>query len=306
MLKYITLRLLQYPLLLAIIYLITFFLAWVIPGNPFERSERKLPEAARERLTREFHADNQWAFLSYYPWRILHGDFGPSFEYDEWTVNDVLRTALPVSITLGTAALVLAAFVGVGVGTMAAVHRGGLFDWSSLAGTLFGLSLPSFVAAAVLLEVFSVHLRMFPVGGWGHYSDLFLPSIALSLIPMAYISRLTRVAMLDVLSADYVRTARAKGLSRALVIWKHCLRNAVLPVVSYLGPAAADTLTGSCVIEKVFNIPGLGSHFVNSVLNKDQPMILGTVMVYSFLLLSFNLLVDLAYGWVDPRIDVTQ
>src|SRR5205814_3897376 len=143
----------------------------------------------------------------------------------------------------------------------------------------------------------------FPVGGWGSFRDLVLPGVALALAPMAYIARLSRVAMIDVISSDFVRTARAKGVSRSVVIWKHCLRNAFLPVLSYLGPAAATTLTGSFVVEKVFNIPGLGQHFVNSVLNRDRTLILGVVLVYSVFLLSFNLLVDIAYAWVDPRIE---
>jgi oligopeptide transport system permease protein len=207
-------------------------------------------------------------------------------------------------VTLGLFAVTLAAFVGVGLGTLAAVKRGGVYDWVSLVVALVGISVPSFVAAAVLLIVFTSKLKWFDVGTWGGVTDLVLPGLALSLAPMAYIARLTRVAMLDVLGSDYVRTARAKGLSRPAVVWKHCLRNALLPVVSYLGPAAAATMTGSFVVEKVFNIPGLGQHFVNSVLNRDQTLILGTVMVYSVLLLSFNLLVDLSYALIDPRIDV--
>lgn len=304
--RFIGIRLLQFPLVLGAIYLLTFLLAWVMPGTPFEHTDRQLSAAAKVRLETVFHAKSKLGFLRYYPWRLLHGDFGPSYEYPEWSVNDILGSALRISVTLGVFAIVLAAFVGVGIGTMAAVARGGVFDWISLTATLIGLSLPSFVAAAGLLIVFSVDLRLFPIGGWGNASDIVLPGIALSLVPMAYIVRLTRVAMIDVLSSDYVRTARAKGLSRSVVIWKHCLRNAILPSLSFLGPAAAATLTGSFVVEKVFNIPGLGAHFVNSVLNKDQPLILGTVMVYSTLLLVFNLLVDLAYGWVDPRIELGE
>jgi oligopeptide transport system permease protein len=189
---------------------------------------------------------------------------------------------------------------------MSAVHRGGGLDWFSLALVLLGISLPSFISAALLLSIFAGWLKWFPVGGWGSLQDMILPGLALSLAPMAYIARLTRVSMIDVLSSDYVRTARAKGLSRSVVIWKHCLRNAFLPVLSYLGPAAAATLTGSFVVEKVFSIPGLGQHFVNSIQNRDRTLILGTVMVYSVLLLTFNLLVDLAYALVDPRIDVTE
>jgi len=305
MLKFIAIRLLQFPLILAVIYLITFSLAWMAPGNPFEQTDRKMDPVALETLKRQFHADKWYKFLGYYPVRLIQGDFGPSMRYTGWSVNDILKVSLPVSVTLGLFALTLATFVGVAAGTMAAVKRGGFFDWASLSVALVGISLPSFVAASLLLILFSVEIPLSPVGHWGSPRDLVLPGLALSLIPMAYIARLTRVSMIDTLSNDYVRTARAKGLSRRSVIWKHCLRNAFLPVLSYLGPAAAATFTGSFVVEKVFDVPGLGQHFVNSVRNRDQTLILGTVMVYSVFLLAFNLLVDVAYAFVDPRIDVT-
>jgi oligopeptide transport system permease protein len=305
MYKVILWRIVQFPLILAVIYVLTFLLAWVAPGSPFG-GDRKLDPIVEQDLKRRFHAENAWQFLTWYPRNILlRGDFGPSMQYKEWSVNDIIGVALPVSVTLGLFAITLAVFVGVGVGTLAAVRRGGALDWFSLSIALIGISLPSFVTAAILL-MFASATKLFPVGGWGDFSDVVLPGIALSLGPMAYIVRLTRVSMLDTLGADFVRTARAKGLSRGLVIWKHCLRNAFLPVLSYLGPAAAYALTGSFVVEKVFNIPGLGQHFVNSVLNRDQTLILGCVMVYSLFLLSFNLLVDVTYSWVDPRIDIAQ
>jgi oligopeptide transport system permease protein len=304
MYKVIAYRLLQFPLILAVIYLLTFLLAWVAPGDPFA-NERTMDPVVVEGLKKRFHADSSWQFLTYYPANILlRGDFGPSMRYKGWNVNDIIWASLPVSVTLGLFALTIAVFVGVAVGTLSAVRRGGVLDWSSLSIALIGISLPSFVVAAVLL-IFAASTRLFPAGGWGRYSNLVLPGIALSLGPMAYIVRLTRVAMLDVLGSDFVRTARAKGLARSTVIWKHCLRNAFLPVLSYLGPAAALTLTGSFVVEKVFNIPGLGQHFVNSVLNRDRTLILGVVMIESTFLLTFNLLVDVAYAWVDPRIDIT-
>jgi oligopeptide transport system permease protein len=306
MLKFIGYRLLQFPLVLAIIYLLTFTLAWVVPGSPFE-DERKLDEEVKRRLQEEFHAGNWASFVTHYPWRLVrYGDFGPSMRYRGWSVNDILKTALPVSVSLGMLALVIAIGAGVTLGTLAAVKRGGLFDWLSLSVALVGISLPSFVAAAMLLIVFTLWVPICRVGAWGSLRDMLIPAIALSLVPMAYIARLMRVAMIDVLGQDYVRTARAKGLSSAMVIWKHCLRNAFLPVLSYLGPAAAAAFTGSFVVEKVFDIPGLGQHFVNSVRNRDQTLILGTVIVYSLFLLTFNLLVDVAYALVDPRIEVTN
>jgi oligopeptide transport system permease protein len=305
MAKLIFYRLLQFPLILAVIYVLTFLLAWVAPGSPFT-GERNVDKAVLARLQQQFHAESAWQFLAYYPKQvIINRDFGPSMFHKEWSVNDILASSLPVSITLGLFSLTIALFVGTIVGTLAAVKRGGALDWISLTVTLVGVSLPSFVAAAILMLAFSFYWPIFPTGGWGSFRYIILPGVALSLIPLAYIARLMRVSMLDVLGADYVRTARAKGLSKSLVVWKHCVRNAFLPVLSYLGPAAATTLTGSFVVEKVFNVPGLGQHFVNSVLTRDQTLILGVVMVYSAMLLTFNLLVDVAYAFVDPRIDVS-
>jgi oligopeptide transport system permease protein len=306
MLKFIAWRLAQLPLILAVIYLLTFLLAWVAPGSPFDpNSDRKLDPKVLEQLQTEFHADRWYKFLGYYPVQMLKGDLGPSMSYLGWSVGDVLKASLPVSVTLGLAALVIATAVGCGVGVLAAVRRGGLFDVASLALALAGISLPGFVAAGLLLAVFCDKLHWFPAGGWGTARQIVLPSIALALMPLAYIARLTRVAMLDVLGNDYVRTARAKGVSRPAVIWRHCFRNAFLPVFTYLGPAAAYALTGSFVVEYVFNIPGLGQHFVNGVKNRDQTLILGTVMVYATFLLVLNLLVDIGYAFIDPRIDVT-
>jgi len=306
MIRFIAWRLAQFPLVLAIIYLITFMLAWVAPGSPFDRTERKVPQAVLNQMEEEYHARHWYQFLAYYPVRVLTtGDFGPSMAYLDWSVNDILKAALPVSMAVGFAALGIAITMGSILGVLAAVRRDGVFDYVSLAMALVGISLPGFVAASVLLAVFSDTLGWFPSGGWGTWRQLVLPATALSLLPMAYIARLSRAAMLDTLGSDFVRTARAKGLSRGKVVWKHAFRIAFLPVFSYLGPAAAETLTGSFVVEQVFNLPGLGQHFVNAVINRDQTLILGTVMVYSTFLLTLNLLVDIGYAFIDPRIDVT-
>jgi len=304
MMRYAAVRLIQFPLILAVIYVATFFLTWVIPGSPFERTERRVADAALKAMAERFHADDWRKFMAYYPLRALRGDFGQSMKYQDWSVTDIIRQSLPVSVTLGLFALTIAVFVGVATGVLAAVRRGGIIDSLSVGLALAGISVPSFVVASLLLVTFCVRLKWFSIGQWGTPADMVLPGVALSLLPMAYIARLSRVAMLDVLGSDFVRTARAKGLPRATVIWKHCLKHALLPVLSFLGPAAAGTLTGSFVVEKVFNIPGLGQHFVNSVLNKDQTMILAVVMIYSVMLLTFNLLVDLCYALLDPRIEV--
>lgn len=305
MLRFIAIRIAQFPLILAVIYLTTFLLVWVAPGDPFNHTDKAYPEAVRQSRREQMHATSIWTFLGYYPIQALRGDLGPSLSYDAWPVSRIIRDALPVSITVGLFALMVATFAGVGIGTLAAVRRGGPFDWFSLSIALIGISLPGFVTASILFASFSLHWHIFPVGSFESLRDVAMPGLALSLAPMAYIARLTRIAMIDVLGADFIRTARAKGLSKTWVVWKHALRNAFLPVLSYLGPAAAATLTGSFVVEKVFNLPGLGQHFVNSIKNRDQTLILGAVMVYSVFLLGLNLLVDIGYALVDPRIDVT-
>lgn len=292
--------------MLAVIYLITFLLAWVAPGDPFT-GERNIDPAVLENLKKRYNAESPVQFLIWYPTLLLtQGEFGDSLQYKEWSVNEIIIASLPISITLGVFAMVIATLLGIAIGTLAAVKRGGGLDWTSLSIALIGISLPSFVVAAMLLMLSATDaLRgVFAVGRFEQPIDLVLPGLALALAPMAYITRLTRVSMLDVLSSDFVRTARAKGLSKTMVVWKHCLRNAILPVLSYIGPASAMTLTGSFVVEKVFNIPGLGQHFINSVLNRDQTLILGVVMVYSAFVLVFNLTVDVLYGLIDPRIRV--
>src|SRR5688572_234714 len=257
MLRFIAGRLIQFPLILVVIYLTTFFLAWVAPGSPFERTDRKLPEHVLNSLKEKFHAQTWYQFLAWYPYRIITaGDLGPSLNYPERTVNQIIKEHLPVSIALGATAVVFAVIGGVSIGTLAAVRRNGPLDWISLNVALIGISVPSFVAASLLIALFAVKWQFFPSSGWPaemnwwppkpffhslveHLKYLVLPALALSLLPMAYITRLTRVSMIDVLGSDYVRTARAKGLSKLSVVWKHCLRNAILPVVSYIGPAAA-------------------------------------------------------------------
>lgn len=297
--KFLFWRVVQFPLILAAIYLVTFLLVWVVPGSPFE-GERAVNQEQLKQKMASFHADSAFQFLTYYPWRILTAfDFGPSMKQQGFGVREIIASGLPVSATIGFIALTIAVLVGVTIGTISAVRRDGLLDWAGVGVTLVGISVPSFVVASVLLLIFVVHLKWFEIGGYA------LPSVALALAPMAYIVRLQRVSMLDTLGSDYVRTARAKGVSKPRVVIGHCLRNAFLPVFTYLGPAAATTLTGSFVVERVFQLPGLGQKFVDAVLGRDQTLILGLVLVYSVLLLGFNLLVDIGYAFIDPRIDVT-
>lgn len=313
--RYLGLRLLACPLLLWAIYSLTFLMAVSIPGNPFAQEERNMPADIERAVRAVYKADDNGAFYWDYlghlfqPVKAWRGegslvDLGPSWQYRDWTCNQIIGSALPVSVTLGLAAMLLAVAGGIPVGVLSAVKRHSWFDYSSLTLVLLGISLPTFVTGTAMLIIFSLWLHIFPVGGWGRLSQLWLPAVTLSLPFMAYIARLTRLGMLDVLGSDYIRTARAKGLSQYRVIWKHALKNAFLPVLSYLGPASAAALTGSFVIEKIFNIPGLGQHFVAGILNRDRAMILGTVMIYSAVIVLFNLLVDIAYSVVDPRIEI--
>ena len=307
MTRYLLWRIAQFPLVLAVIYLLTFLLAWVAPGDPFQQTDRKLDPVVAEQLRQQYHAGSATQFLGYYTWQlVVHQNFGPSMTHRGWSVGQIMAASLPISITLGLAGLTIATLGGCALGTAAAINRGGAVDLFGVAVALLGISLPGFVTAGLLVAVFSDKLTFLhlPGGGWGGLRHLILPSCALAIAPLAYIAQLTRVSMLDVLGDDYVRTARAKGLPRSTVIWRHCFRNAVLPVFTYLGPAAAAALTGSFVVELVFNLPGLGQHFVSGVKDRDQTLILGTVMVYSFFLLGLNLLVDVGYAFIDPRIEV--
>lgn len=350
MLRFIASRVVQFPLILAVIYLTTFALVWLAPGDPLATGAGQQRPEDLATLRRDFNADSPWRFLATYPVKLVQGEMGPSFAYRGKQVEDIVAERLPVSLLVGSVAIIIAAAVGISIGTLAAVRRDGVLDWLSLSLTLIGVSVPSFVVAALLFTIFSVWLGWMPLGGWpgaqegrgwgspqyyvnvspeqydaesrqydltagqratyivraaGDYGwHLLLPAVSLAMLPMAYMARLTRVSMIDVLGSEYVRTARAKGLSRRSVIFKHCLRNALLPVLSFLGPAAANVLVGSFVVETIFGLPGLGAFFVTSVTARDQPLILGTVMIYSVLLLSLNLLVDISYGFVDPRIEL--
>jgi oligopeptide transport system permease protein len=231
-------------------------------------------------------------------------DLGPSLTHENWTVNEILGAGLPVSITLGLAAILLACVIGLTAGVLGAVKPGSWIDLATLSIALIGISLPSFVVGTALLVVFAVWLKIAPIGGWGGLSTMILPALTLSLPFAAYIARLTRTGMIEQMNADYIRTARAKGLPEYKVVLKHALKNASLPVLSYLGPACAAAMTGSFVVERVFAVPGVGQHFVDAVLAKDITLIMGVVLAYSSMLIVFNLIVDVLYGWVDPRIEL--
>jgi oligopeptide transport system permease protein len=308
-------RLLQMPIILLVIYTITFALAWLIPGNPLEKEGRRPPEEIVQAMREQYKLDSPWSFYWDYlgkasgaSWLIgKHDrpfDLGPSLTHENWSVNEILGAGLPVSISLGLAAILLACAIGLTAGVLGAVRPNSWVDHGTLALALIGISLPSFVVGTALLVIFAVWLKWFPIAEWGGLRSMVLPAITLSLPFAAYIARLTRFGMIEQLSADYIRTARAKGVPEYKVVLKHALKNAFLPVLSYLGPAAAAAMTGSFVVEKVFAVPGVGQHFVDAVLSKDLTLIMGVVLTYSTMLILFNLIVDVMYVWVDPRIEM--
>lgn len=298
-------RLIQLPLILAVVFAVTFTLVWVLPGNPLDRADgRRPPPEVEQAMKARYNLDSPGKFVVEYLKGAVVGDFGPSLQYKGQEVRDIISKGLPISASLGLAALVVALFLGTLAGVLGALKPGSPLDSASLGIALLGISLPNFVTGTILLVLFAGVLRWVPVGGWSSPTDMILPAITLGLAPAAYIARLIRLGLADIMHADYIRTARAKGLSQTKTLFKHALKVAYLPVLSFLGPAAASVMTGSFVVEKVFNIPGIGEYFVNSVLNKDQSLILGIVLVYATMLILFNLVVDVAYAWLDPRIEL--
>ena len=302
MLRFIAKRVLGLIVILFCVITITFFLIRLMPGGPFDR-ERKLPEHIEKQLLAKYKLDGPLPeqYLNYLG-DLLHGDLRLSTKYRSRSVNEILADCLPVSALLGGIAFCAATIGGVLLGSLAASKQHTWLDRNSMLAALLAISLPPFVIGPLLVLVFAIYIPLFPVGGWGTLQSLILPSITLAAPYVAYIARLTRASMLEVLTQDYIRTARAKGLSENAVIYKHALRVAILPVVSFLGPLAANLLTGSIVVESIFSIPGAGGFFVNSVLNRDGFLLAGVVIVYCTLLVLFNLAVDVLYGFLDRRI----
>ncbi len=303
MLRYVLRRLMvAIPTLLVIITL-AFFMIRVAPGGPFDM-ERTLPPEIQANLNAMYHLDEPlWQQYFRYLGSIVQGDFGPSFQYPDRTVNEMIAYGFPISLRLGFGALIIAIILGSVLGITAAIKQNSAIDYSVMAMAMTGIAIPNFVIGPLLILLVAVHLGWLPAGGWGEsWTQTVMPTITLALPQIAYVARLMRGSMIEVLRANHVRTARAKGLSERSVILKHCLKPAMMPVVSYLGPASAAVLTGSVVIEKVFGLPGLGGYFVTGALNRDYTLVLGVVIFYGALIMLFNLLVDLAYAWLDPKV----
>ena len=301
---YITRRVLAIIPTLLVIVTIAFFMMRIAPGGPFDR-ERALPPEIEKNVLAAYDLD-QPLLLQYadYLRGILHGDFGPSFKYRDFTVAELLWTGFPASLEVGGLAIALAVLLGIALGTLAALRQNTAVDYAVMATAMTGITIPNFVMAPLLTLVFCVYLSWLPVAGWngGAPQNLILPVSALALPQIAYIARLTRASMIEALRANYVRTARAKGLRERIVVVRHALRGALLPVVSYLGPATAQVATGSVVIETIFGIPGIGRYFIQGALNRDYTLVMATVIVYAVLLILLNLIVDLLYGVLDPKV----
>ena len=304
MLRFIIRRLIVTVPMVLIVVSITWGLIRLAPGN-FYSGEKKLPPAIEKNIREKYGLDKPW-YVQYgkMMWSVVRLDFGTSLKYEGQSVNSILWRSLPVSATLGLLAYLLALVVGITAGTLAALKQNSRLDYGSMALAMLGISIPNFVLGPLLVLIFSLTLYWLPPSRWnGFFSvNLILPIITLSAIYMAYIARLTRSGMLEVLRADYIRTARAKGLSEKDVILRHAVRGGLMPVVSYTGPALAFLLTGTVVVERIFAYPGLGRFFLNACLNRDEPLILGIVAFIAIAVLLLNLLVDISYAYIDPRI----
>lgn len=304
--RFLILRFLGLLAVLVVVLTMTFVLLRKSPGGPFS-SERDLSPAQLAAKEKQYQLDGPIVWQVARWWGdALQGDFRASMKSKNFTVSEILGQSLPVSFTLGGVSLVLAVSGGIFAGTLAAARQRKLTDRLTMTGALLAISLPTFVTGPLLALAFALKLNWLPVGGWGSFKQLILPAICLALPYGAYVARLMRNSMVEVLSTDFIRTARAKGLPERKVIYKHALKVSILPVVSYFGPLAAGLLTGSVVVENIFGIPGAGQHFVNSILNKDGFLLMGAVAVYCVLLVVLNFLVDVLYCVLDRRIKLYE
>ncbi|MDH4259147.1 MAG: ABC transporter permease subunit [Gammaproteobacteria bacterium] len=304
MLAYVARRLLGAIPTLAVIVTLSFVLTRLAPGGPFDEEQALAPEI-RANLEAAYDLDQPVAIqFGRYLAGLLHGDFGPSYKFRDFTVTELIASGLPVSLTIGAAAIILAIALGIPAGIWAALRQHRLADRMVMSLAVAGISVPVFVVAPFLALVFGIWLRWLPVAGWtaGRPGDLVLPVVTLALPVIAYLARLTRGSLLEVLRAPWIRAARARGLAPRRILLAHALPAALLPVVSFLGPAVAAVLTGSLVVETIFGLPGMGRHLVQGALNRDYTLVMGMVIVYAALMIALNLAADLAYAWLDPRI----
>jgi len=289
-------------LVVYVVATITFFLMHVVPGGPFDR-EKVFPPEIEKNIKAKYHLDEPvYKQYLYYMGDLLKGDLGPSFKYRNRRVQDILADTLPVSAQLGVLALIIGVGLGVSAGIVSAVWRDSIFDRASIFMASLGIALPSFVLGAFFIWLFAYRMKVLPPALWESGRHMILPAFTLGLAPAAYLARLTRSSMLEVMDKDYVRTARAKGLSGWRVIMKHVLKNSMGPVVTVVGPLVAMLVTGSFIVEKIFSVPGMGQFFITSVTNRDYSMIMGVTLVYTALIVGMNIIVDVVYSVLDPRV----
>ncbi len=303
MTQYIIRRLLWLIPVLFFISVVTFALLRAVPGGPFDR-EKPMPPEVRANLEHYYGLDKPLPqqYLSWVARIVLHFDFGPSYSSRSRTVNDIFAAHLPVSAQLGVLAILLALLIGLPLGILAALKQNTIWDYLGMGIAVFGVSVPNIVLAPLLILIFALTLGWLPVAGWGTPEKMILPVVALGMRESAIIARLTRASMLQVIREDYIRTARAKGLAERVVMVRHALKNAFIPVATVLGPMFAALTTGTFVVERIFAIPGLGKYFVTSITNRDYPVVMGTILLYAVFLVLANLAVDITYAFLDPRI----
>ncbi len=304
--RYLLKRIIMAVITIWAIITITFILMHSVPGNPF-MTESKMPKVVYQNLQKKYGLDkplSQQYFI--YLGRIVRGDFGDSMKSRVETVNDMIKRGFPVSVVIGLEALIIALAFGPALGAVAALNQNKWPDYLSMVIAIIGISVPSFIMGTVFIQFLARNIVYLPIGGWGEFRHTILPSLALAMMPLAQIARLMRSSMLEVMGQDYIKTAQSKGISKAAVVFKHAVRNAILPVVSILGTVVSNLLVGSFVIEKIFGIPGLGMFFIMSISNRDYPLIMGTTVFYAMVLVSMLLIVDIAYMIIDPRIKLIK
>jgi ABC-type dipeptide/oligopeptide/nickel transport system permease component len=305
MVSYIIRRILWAIPVLLVISLITFSLGHIIPGGPFDR-EKTLPKEIIANLEAYYGLDDPlWKQYTDYLWNALHGDLGPSYSSRSRTVNDIIKENFPVSAQLGVLALLIAMVIGIPLGMVSALKQNSYIDYFCMFFALLGVSVPAMTLGPVVVWFFALKLNILPVARWGTWQQAILPAFTLGIGSAALLARLTRASMLQVIREDYIRTARAKGVSEKNVTIHHALKNALIPVVTVLGPLFAYLVTGSLIVEQIFAIPGCGKYFITSVTNRDYPVMLGIMLLYAVLIIVANLVVDLTYAWIDPRIKYT-
>ena len=302
MARYVLRRIGSALVILWVIISITFVLMHAIPGGPFT-SEKKLPPQVKASIEAKYHLDDPlWKQYTDYIGSIVTGDLGPSYKYEGRSVNDIIGEAFPISAQLGLLALCVAVVGGIAAGAISAMRPNGMIDYAITFISTLGISVPTFIIGAVLVYVVGFEMGLLPVAFWRGPSYMILPVLTLAAQPMAFIARLTRSGLLDVYQQEYIRTARAKGLGSRTILFSHALGNAILPVITYIGPLAAGLLTGSFIVETIFAIPGLGQYFVTSIYNRDYTVILGVTVFYSTLIVVLNIIVDMIYPIIDPRV----